>query len=129
MGLDPRRQSSASQSDWQIVREFFTRNSGDYRKMMHLPNSNPEVRNRINAVNALICSATRERRLVVSPRCKQLIRDLEQVVWKTDANGNALGVVDNSDKMRTHLSDALGYLVVKKYALAPKIGLRRGSIY
>src|SRR5712691_13462338 len=39
-------------------------------------------------------------------------KDLEQVVWKTDPSGNTLSELNNRDRMRTHLSDALGYYVL-----------------
>ena len=41
------------------------------------------------------------------PRCKELIKDLEQVTYKENSQ-----VIDKErDPKRTHLSDALGYLV------------------
>ena len=42
-------------------------------------------------------------RLRIDPECKQLIRGLEQVYWKTDADGNALMELDKSDPLRTHV--------------------------
>jgi len=65
---------------------------------------NPELKDRVNCVNAIISNARRERRLKVSPHCKQLARDLEQVSWKNDANGNPIGDLDRSDRIRTHTS-------------------------
>jgi len=123
-----RRQSSGSRSDWQLIREFFTRNQDVCSISEHIPNSNPPVRDRINSVNAMICNARGERRIVISPKCKQLIRDLEQVVWKVDANGNPTGDLDHSDPMRTHASDALGYLIWREFPVGPKNGLRQGVI-
>ena len=44
---------------------------------------------------------------VVDPRCRELIKDFEQVIYKEDSQ-----VIDKDrDPKRTHLSDALGYLV------------------
>ena len=68
----------------------------------------------------------RERRLLIDPRCKQLIRDLEQVSWKTDANGNPLIELDKSDPMRTHASDALGYYIAHAFPMQPPVGYRPG---
>ena len=43
----------------------------------------------------------------ISPKCKELIKDLDEVVYKPDST-----VIDKErDTKRTHLSDALGYLV------------------
>jgi hypothetical protein len=46
-----------------------------------------------------------------------LIRDLEQVRWKADANGNTLRELDKSDPARTHVSDALGYYVAHDFPM------------
>jgi hypothetical protein len=118
------RKSAASRTDWQIVREFFARSAGEYTAKFQVPSQNPEIKDRVNCVNAVICNAHGQRRLRVAPRCKQLIRDLEQVVWRTDSNGNAVVDLDRSDPMRTHTSDALGYLIAREFSMRPKAGLR-----
>lgn len=60
---------------------------------------NPLVIDRVNNVNRLL----REGRIVIDPSCKKLINDLEKVSWKD-------GSLDQkTDKMLTHISDALGY--------------------
>lgn len=61
---------------------------------------NPLVFDRVNNVNALL----RNQKLIISPRCKKLINDLEKVSWK----GHDLD--QKTDPMLTHISDALGYL-------------------
>jgi hypothetical protein len=69
--------------------------------------SNPVVRERVQLMNAKLAAANGERLLQVHPRCTELIRDFEQVLYKEGS-----GVVDkDKDPKRTHLSDALGYLV------------------
>jgi hypothetical protein len=118
------RKSAASRTDWQIVRDFFAGNSREYKATFRIPSRNPEVKDRINCVNAIISNAAGQRRLAVSPKCKQLIRDLEQVTWKTDASGNSIGDLDRSDRMRTHLSDALGYLIAWDFPMQASIGYR-----
>ena len=119
------RRSAASRTDWEIVREFFrSEAAGDYHARFEVPLSNPQVKDRVNCVNAVIQNARRERRLRVSPRCKQLIRDLEQVSWKNDANGNPMGDLDRSDRLRTHASDALGYLIASEFPMRPPVGPR-----
>ena len=40
------------------------------------------------------------------------------VFWKRDAAGNALGDISKADPKRTHISDALGYLVWRERAAA-----------
>jgi hypothetical protein len=61
---------------------------------------NPLVVDRVNNINRLF----REDRIIIDPSCKKLINDLEKVCWKD-------GSLDQkTDKMLTHISDALGYL-------------------
>ena len=61
-----------------------------------------------------------ERRLFINPRCKELIKDLEQVAYKENSQ-----VIDKDrDPKRTHLSDALGYLMWQEFRVAEKVGER-----
>ena len=70
---------------------------------------NLPVKDRVNAVNAMLLNYAGERRLFLDRRCRELANDLEQVIWKSDPHGNVLSDLDKSDPMRTHLSYALGY--------------------
>ncbi len=78
----------------------------------------------MNCVNAKLCSQAGFRTLFIDPRCKQLIQDLERVQWKQDANGNSLHEIDKSDPARTHLSDALGYMIGREFGMRPACGYR-----
>jgi hypothetical protein len=100
------RMQTAGTSDWKIIREFF--NSEGYRKVSYrVPRSNPAVRDRVELVNAKLKSASGEVGLVVSGKCKELIKDFEQVSYKPETT-----LIDkDGDQQRTHLSDALGYLL------------------
>ena len=71
------------------------------------PRSNPGVRERVNMMNAQLKSASGTIGLLVDRKCKELIADFEQVVYKADT----CQIDKDRDRMRTHLSDALGYLV------------------
>jgi hypothetical protein len=51
------------------------------------------------------------------------------VHWKTDAHGNPLGEIDKSDPARTHVSDALGYMIAKEFGMYPQYGFRSERIY
>lgn len=103
------RRSSALRTDWQIVREEL-RDLG-IPIYFRVPAKNPEVRERVTEVCGALRSTQGDRRLLVDPKCKELIMDFEMVPWKQDSNGNSLSDLDKSDKHRTHVSDALGYLV------------------
>lgn len=104
------RHTSSLDSDWRLLREMM-RSEHRAAIQFRVPASNPSVRERVTAVTAALRSASGERSLVIDPRCRELIADLEQVAWKRDAAGNARDELDKSDRRRTHISDALGYLV------------------
>jgi hypothetical protein len=60
----------------------------------------------------------------VDPKCKELIKDLEQVCFKEDSNQ----IDKDRDRLRTHLSDALGYLLWQECKPLGSIGERQGRI-
>lgn len=93
-------------TDYEIIRRFFR--SVKYNQVQQkVPRSNPQVRERINVVNAKLKAASGEVQMLISPRCKELVKDFEEVSYKTGST-----VLDkDKDPRRTHLSDALGYLV------------------
>jgi phage terminase large subunit len=100
------RLQTAGTTDYQIIKEYFRQTA--YRGLkFRVPPSNPSVRERVALVNGKLLSASEEVTLFTDPRCKALIMDFEEVTFKPDS-----GVIDkDKDPKRTHLSDALGYLV------------------
>jgi Terminase large subunit, T4likevirus-type, N-terminal len=102
------RQTAAgpgAKSDWEIVRREMKRMG--IQASFHYKSSNPGVKNRVAAVNSLLKSTSGEIRILIDPKCKKLIKDLEQVAWKP---GTALIEKEKNPEL-THISDALGYLV------------------
>lgn len=74
---------------------------------LQVPKKNPEISDRVNAVNAKLCNAAEERMLFVHPRCKTLIQSLTSQAY--DKNGKPEkknGVDDLSGPV-----DALGYMI------------------
>jgi len=61
--------------------------------------TNPFVTDRVNNVNRLFT----DNRIIINPRCKKLIADLEKVVWKDNK------LDQKTNPMLTHISDAMGY--------------------
>jgi len=116
------RKSSANKVDWQFVRDFFHDHADLYEAHGEVPSSNPEVLERVARVNAKIKNADGVRSLTVSPRAKTLIRDLEQVSWRVDANGSQLAELEDRGSTVTHASDALGYLISRKFPMRAKMG-------
>lgn len=78
------------------------------------PTRNPFITDRVNNINRLLA----EGRIIIDPKCKKLINDLEKVSWKNE------DLDQKTDKMLTHISDALGYLC---WALDPMIEKDRES--
>jgi hypothetical protein len=113
------RMQTTGTSDLAIVRKFFR--SGEYgRVSAKIPRSNPAVRDRVMLVNSKLRPAAGERLLRVDPGCKELIKDLEQVQYKEGST-----VIDKErDPRRTHLSDALGYLVWQEFGGGQSVGER-----
>ncbi|HJZ99144.1 MAG TPA: terminase family protein [Candidatus Solibacter sp.] len=96
-------------TDYQIIQEYFAANSA-LRPRLNQNTSNPRVRDRINLVNRQFRTAAGTIGMIVDPKCKELIRDLEEVTYKAET-----GDIDkHRDRLRTHLSDALGYLVCQE---------------
>jgi hypothetical protein len=111
------RLQTAGTTDYQIIKEHFRRTA--YRNLkFRVPPSNPSVRERVALVNAKLFSADEQVRLLVHPRCTGLVADLEEVTFKPDS-----GIIDKEkDSKRTHLSDALGYLIWQEFRPGPKFG-------
>jgi len=105
------RDSAASRTDWQIVREFFGRYPDRFSASFRVPSVNGLVKDRVNCVNAMLTNYAGEHRIYLHTACKELAKDFEQLAWKMDPNGNSISDLDKSDPMRSHLSDALGYYV------------------
>ena len=68
--------------------------------LVKVKRSAPRVADRLNSVNASF------KTMVIDPKCKLLIKDLEQVVLKEHTRD-----LDKSNLSLTHMSDALGYFI------------------
>lgn len=114
------RSQTTGLSDIKVVKESFR--SGAYGLVTtRVPSANPPVQLRVGLMNAKLGSAAGRRTLFVHPRCKELIKDFEQVTYKEGSQ-----VIDKErDPKRTHLSDALGYLVWQEFGKKPQVGLGR----
>jgi hypothetical protein len=93
-------------TDYEMIREYFSVHS-TMPVRYKVPKSNPHVRERINLTNRQLKSAAGTVGLLVDPKCKELTKDLEQVCYKADSDQ----IDKDRDRMRTHLSDALGYVL------------------
>ena len=117
------QQQTGGATDYDMIRDHFAAHSSmrvDYRA----PKSNPSVRERINLTNRQLKTASGKIGLQVDPQCKELIKDLEQVSFKADT----MQIDKDRDRLRTHLSDALGYVLWQACREAAKIGPRNVPI-
>ena len=102
------RSTSSRSTDYDIIKEI-------------LPNAeiriqpNPSVVDRVNSTNTRLCNAKGIRRMFVSSRCKHVIRDWEQVIWKEGKRE-----IDKNNVDLTHISDGLGYYTEYEYSLKGK---------
>lgn len=92
------RRTSARRTDFTIMKDEGMRVIMDRR--------NPIVTDRVNCVNRMMEST------IIDPSCKIMIKDLEQVV-----NKDGTREIDKSNKELTHISDALGYSLIKEFPL------------
>lgn len=97
--------TNSESTDYGVIRDYFRDRGGKVK--FKVQRSNPTVRDRIGLVNAKLRSATDDVSLFVSPKCKELIDDFEQVSYEEESTQ----IDKNKDRRRTHASDALGYLI------------------
>jgi Terminase large subunit, T4likevirus-type, N-terminal len=93
--------------------------------MLQVDKTNPPVAERVLMVNAKLKTAAGESSLFVSPKCEGLILDFEQVVYSE----NSREINKTRDRRRTHLSDALGYLVWQEFRPQQQIGEQRRRLF
>lgn len=95
------RSTNASRTDIQILESYGFSNQS--------PRSNPAVRDRVLAVQALLENSKGEVRVQISPKCKRLIECLELQSWNSKGEPDKEAGYD-------HLNDAFGYLVVREFS-------------
>jgi phage terminase large subunit-like protein len=79
---------------------------------LKIPERNPHIRDRVNAMNRAFRTEDGEVLLLVDGvKCPELIKDFEEV--QLDANGKIKKTTDRKDPYtrRTHISDACGYWI------------------
>jgi len=76
------RDTTSGLSDWSIIKSTLQ----NHRPMYCIPNTNPPVKETINAVRALLRNANNESRLQIHPSCPRLIRDIKTAQWPSPLN-------------------------------------------
>ena len=104
------RHADSNITNWKIIENELRA----YGCTKRVPSKNPAERDRINAVNGMICNSKQERRVFVNPnKCKKLITDFEQVAYKEGTSHIDKG----KDLMLTHPSDGFGYMVEREFSI------------
>lgn len=94
-----KNRKTSGQSDHEILRR-----SG----FTLMATRNPFVTDRVNNINRLLSDG----KIIIDPKCKRLINDLEKVSWKDNK------LDQKTDSNLTHISDALGYAAWKLLPLS-----------
>lgn len=111
-------------SDWALVKSTLRKTFGT-RLHIRVPDANPAELVRVNSVNSRLRTVDGDIFLHVDPEnCPMLIRDLEGVRLKDDGSGE-IDKGPKADKKLTHLTDALGYYIVRRHSIAQHLTGRR----
>jgi len=97
---------STGYSDYEIIEEYFKTES-TMTFSHNIPKANPPVNERVNLTNRQLKNASGASGVLINAKCVELIQDLEQVSYKTGSPD----IDKDRDRMRTHMSDAFGYLI------------------
>lgn len=103
------RSTQSNITNYQIIEDELR----GYGISNYVGTSNPAERDRVNAVNGMICNSKGLRRVQINPDCKNLIRDLEQVSFKEGSTQ----IDKRKDVRLTHTSDAFGYFIEQEFSL------------
>ena len=102
------RSTTSNRSDHAILREF---GYPVYARRAH-----PAVKDRLACLNKKLLDAKDKVGMTVDPKCKYLIKDLEQC--QRDKRGG----IDKSNQELSHMIDACSYLLEMKFPVVQKIG-------
>ena len=102
------RSTTSNRSDHAILREF---GYPVYARRAH-----PAVKDRLACLNKKLLDAKDKVGMTVDPKCKYLIKDLEQC--QRDKKGG----IDKSNSELSHMIDACSYLLEMKWPIVQKIG-------
>jgi len=92
---------------------------------LRAPRSHPLVKDRINAVNRLLCNADDQRHLFVDPKCKESITALSKQQYKA---GTSIPIKD-AEFGYDGVNDGIGYAVSYLYPLRKEYTERTQKVY
>lgn len=102
-------------SDWDIIRRKL-KDVFPGRVKYRVPNANGAVRARVNAVNSRFQTADKKIHFKIDPdACPYMVTDFEGV---TVIQGGAGDIDKDADPTLTHMSDGVGYYIIRKHPIA-----------
>jgi hypothetical protein len=106
--------SQTNKSNWMVVQAAMRGYS--VKPKYKVPLSNPNIGDRLNAVNMKLANKEGGPGVQIAQRCKELRQDLREVLLTPD-NKKIYKVHKSDDPyfLRTHASDALGYLIFMEW--------------
>lgn len=104
-----RVESPGLRSAWHYVNSVMTENLGKRYEVM-VGKSNPGVIESVETVISMLQASNGDRTLFVDPRCKHVVRDMEEQRWKDD-----VPELHDGDGTIGHLMDGVRYLCSKRY--------------
>lgn len=109
------RKTSASTSDLIQIKNF----SQLERSRVLYTTSNPPVVDRVQSCNCMLKPAEGDPKVLIHPRCENLLRDLRDRTWKADSREPA----DGPDQ--GHITDAFGYVVHLRWPMRLMTGTQK----
>lgn len=100
-------------SDWQLIKKHLKPVFGD-RLKFRIPTKNPRERVRVNSVNSRLRAADGTVALFFGPKAPMSALDFECVVCRPGTDGE---IHKKADPLRSHISDAIGYYIVRKFPI------------
>lgn len=102
-------------SDWDLIKSEFRQAGINAR--YEVPQANPPERARVNAVNTRLRNGANEIRLMVDTEASAMTLDLEGVILLEGGSGE---IDKKATPKLTHISDALGYYIYRRFPLGEK---------
>jgi hypothetical protein len=92
-----------------IIKRFFEQRG--YQFHLYIPDVNPSIRDSVNYCNNLFDKGA----VIIYDNCKKTLLDLRLTLWKSKLDGFAI----DKSKNRSHMSDALRYILYLTQKLFP----------
>ena len=121
-----RRSAQTGQSDYNMILAGMRK----YQRSLKLrvPDSNPPVPDRINAVNRQLRDEHGQVNISIDPECKELIADFEQVLRDPRGGIKKSHKANDPYYRRTHALDCAGYWVSYEAPVSPVMEKKRQSM-